>query len=238
MRVRLPLARCLVALLVAVPGVALADPPAAPVAQKPEHHHGGRGRHHGAAGTPALPAAKPQLPAAGAAPSTPAPKAAAAPASRKNKKKAEAPITGPVATYPGFRMLDGGGSRVFVTLSAKVTVTETKSEGKLTYRIAGVQVPTKTNRLPLLTSFFSTPVARAELVEGDKGADLVIEVKDKATAQYRVIENDKGAELQVDFAKVAGETKDEKEDKDAAAPASAARPSSTKSLDSKAGTAY
>jgi hypothetical protein len=231
MRSCLPLAWCAAALLVLAPGAAAADPPA-----------------KAAPAAPAAPKALPKLPAK-AAPAAAKPAAAPAKAvakrggkGAKKKAAADAPVTGgPIATYPGFRMLDGGGSRVLVALSSKVSVTETKSEGKLTYHIAGVHVPTRTNKLPLLTSFFSTPVSRAELVERDSGADLVIDLRETAAPQYRVVETDKGAELQVDFPKVASEG-DAKDDaattSTAAAPQPTGRPATTKSLDSKSNTAY
>src|SRR5262249_45496678 len=107
--------------------------------------------------------------------------------------------------------------------------------------IAGVQVPTRTNRLPLLTAFFATPVTRAELVERDADVDLVIDVKSGVTAQYRIVETDKGAELQVDFPKVVSPVIEADQPADggsAAAQPSAGRPVGPKSLDSKAGTAY
>lgn len=131
-----------------------------------------------------------------------APKVAAVPRGKAGKKKAAVP-GGPIASYPGFRMLDGGASRVLVTVSQKVAVTETKAEGRLTYRFAGVSVPTRTNRLPLLTAFFSTPVSRATLVEHEGYVDLVIELRAQTTAAFRTIDTDKGMELQVDFPKVA-----------------------------------
>ena len=212
--------------VLAAPAPALADPPATTA-------------------PPAAPAA-PAAPAPPKAAAQPAPVAAAQPKAppknaKKKKKGQDAPITGPIATYPGFRMLDGGGSRVFVSLSKKVGVTEHKAEGKLTYRIQGVRVPTRTNRLPLVTTFFSTPVSRAELVERDGDVDLVIELRTPAAAQSRIVENDKGAELQVDFPKlVTSEAGDAaKSDAATATPAaSASRPATTKSLDSKAETAY
>ena len=217
----------LLAILAAAPAPALADPPAASAPAAPS-----------TAAAPAPSPAPPPLPAA--APAKPVTKAAAPKAAaKKGKKKGqEGPITGPIATYPGFRMLDGGGSRVFVTLSKKVNVTEHKAQGRLTYRIQGVRVPARTNRLPLVTTFFSTPVSRAELVERDGDVDLVIDVRAATTAQFRIVESDKGAELQVDFPKV---TTDEPAAAAAepAAPATAAsRPATTKSLDTKAGTAY
>lgn len=238
MRPHLPLAGCLAAALAAAPSLAPAQPPPA----------GAPATATAAAATAPKPAPRPATPAkAAAAPATPA-RPAAAPAgakaggpvgkAAKKKKVKDAPITGPIVTYPGFRMLDGGGSRVLVTMSKKVNVTEHKAEGKLTYRIQGVQVPTRTNRLPLLTSFFSTPVSRAELVSRDGDVDLVIELRSAVTPQFRVIETDKGAELQVDFPKVATEATDAAESPKATTDAPAGRPAAAKSLDSKTETAY
>jgi hypothetical protein len=229
MRSHLPLAGCIAAALLAAPGPAPAQqaPTGAPATA--------------AAGAPSAPKPAPTTAA------TPAAKPVAAPAAKpaaktgtggaKKKKGDDAPTTAPIATYPGFRMLDGGGSRVLVTLSKKVKVTEHKAQGKLTYRIQGVQVPTRTNRLPLLTTFFSTPVSRAELVKREGDVDLVIELRAATTPQFRVIETDKGAELQVDFPRVATGTADAAAEKPAAA-APAGRPSTAKSLDSKSETAY
>jgi hypothetical protein len=215
----------LLAILAAAPAPALADPPATTAPASPA-------TAPATASAPVATAPASQ-PAAGKAAAPAAPKAAPAkgPAKKAKKKGQDAPITGPIATYPGFRMLDGGGSRVFVTLSKKVNVTEHKAQGKLTYRIQGVRVPARTNRLPLLTTFFSTPVSRAELVERDGDVDLVIDVRTAAAAQFRVVENDKGAELQVDFPKIAIE-----EPAAAAGPAApppaatVSRPATTKSL--------
>lgn len=209
----------LLAILAAAPAAALADPPGTTTPA--------------AAGTAAGPATP--VAATTAAPAPPVKPATKAVAKKAKKKGEDAPVTGPIAMYPGFRMLDGGASRVFVTLSKKVNVTEHKAQGKLTYRIQGVRVPTRTNRLPLVTTFFSTPVSRAELVERDGDVDLVIELRTATSAQFRVVENDKGAELQVDFPKITTE------DPAAAAnetAATASRPATTKSLDHKAETAY
>lgn len=234
MRSDLPLAGCLAAALLAAPGTAPAQQPPAgapPAAAAP-----------GATAAPAPKPAAPPAPKAAAAPAPrpaaaqPAPKPAAKARVARKKKAKDAPITGPIATYPGFRMLDGGGSRVLVTLSKKVNVTEHKAQGKLTYRIQGVQVPTRTNRLPLLTTFFATPVSRAELVTRDGDVDLVIELRAAATPQFRVIETDKGAELQVDFPSVA--TAGAGASAKAAADAPAGRPATPKSLDNKSETAY
>src|SRR5688572_11203795 len=52
-------------------------------------------------------------------------------------KRAQAGADRPVATFPGFRMLPDGGSRVFVQVSGKVGVAESKAEGRVVYRLKG-----------------------------------------------------------------------------------------------------
>ncbi|MFO0591546.1 MAG: hypothetical protein U0441_28630 [Polyangiaceae bacterium] len=248
------LARSLALALAVTPGVALADPPAAPPTSAPSPASPPAATP---APAPAAAAKPPPLPAAGkgsvAAPTAKVAKAAAqskgahTKASKKHKKGAkDAPLTGaPIVTYPGFRMLDGGGSRVLVAMSKKANVTETKAAGKLTYRIQGVQVPTYNNQRPLVTTFFSTPVSRAELVPRDADVDLVIDAKDTAGVVFRVVETDKGAELQVDFPKVVTDP-----DEKAAASAASATPAAAttteatkapvapKNLENKTDTAY
>jgi len=141
------------------------------------------------------PAPKPPAPAAGA-PAAPKP----APARRAKKAKKKRNLKGPVASYPGFRMLKGGESRVYVEISEKVEISEHKAEGRIAYRLKGVAVPTRTNRLPLDTSFFASPVARVQLVELDDGdVDLVIELRQPSTPKQTLAESEGGFVLQVDF---------------------------------------
>jgi hypothetical protein len=109
-----------------------------------------------------------------------------------------------VATYPGFKLLRDGTSRVFVEVSKKVDITEHKAQGRVTYRMKGVSAPIRTNRLALLTGFFSTPVGRIQLVEEGSDVDLVIELRAPSDAQHKVIDSEGGIVLQVDFPKPAG----------------------------------
>jgi hypothetical protein len=53
---------------------------------------------------------------------------------------------------------------VFVTLSKKVAITETKTAGKLTYKIQGVQVPTRTNRRSVAGRSTSTRMATGSTI--------------------------------------------------------------------------
>lgn len=232
---RLAAARLLTALVVLAPGAALAQQPAkaAPAAAPPK---------------PAAPAPKaaPATATAAAKPKTAGTaKAKAAAAKAKKKQKGDAPITGPIATYPGFRLLDGGGSRVSVALSQKVPITETKADLKVTYLIQGVQVPTRNNRRPLLTTYFKTPVSSITLVEHEGHVDLVIELRQASTPQFRIVENDRGVELQVDFPKPPAEAAEDEASAtepaaQAPAPAGDAKPAAkpTKSIDSNTSTAY
>ncbi|WP_437626279.1 hypothetical protein [Sorangium sp. So ce1151] len=153
---------------------------------------------------PAAPKAAPapaKAPAAGK-PAASAPRAAQRPArARKPKKKdAQLDVAGrPIATFPGFRMLPTGGSRVFVQIhGGKVDVAESKAAGRLVYRMKGAGA-IQTNRFPLVTSFFATPVNQVQLVDQGNDLDMVIELRTQADATYRVIETEQGIVLQVDF---------------------------------------
>jgi hypothetical protein len=116
----------------------------------------------------------------------------------KIKRKAKMNRQGPIATFPGFRMLEDGTARVYVEISQKVDISELAAEGRVVYRMKGVYVPTRNNRLPLLTAFFPTSIARVQLVEQDDDADLVIELKQPAKLEYRIVESEGGVVLQVD----------------------------------------
>src|SRR5216683_3180036 len=67
----------------------------------------------------------------------------------------------PVATFPGFRLLPDGRSRIFVELSKSVTVDEHRADGLLTFTLHGAQVIVRNNKNALITTHFATPVARA-----------------------------------------------------------------------------
>lgn len=131
--------------------------------------------------------------AVGDAPAKPAKRAA-----RRAKKRQV--VKGPVANFPSFRVLPDGSSRIHVQISEKTIVAERKAEGRLAYRIKGASVPVRTNLLPLVTSFFRTPVSRVTLVEaGDEDVELVVELRQPSTATYKVVDTDAGMILQVDF---------------------------------------
>lgn len=182
---------------------------------------------------PPLPA--PPHAATGTIPAATAPVGGPAKASPRPRRrvKATAPIVAPgtpIATYPSFRLLDDGTSRVTLEVTRKVAVTEHKAKGRVVYSFAGAAVPVSNTRLALPTGFFHTPVERIEAAAQGNGVDLVIELREDVQPTFRILDTPRGSSvLQVDFPRAAG---------DAAPPAAEAstRPSETKRLQQKAAT--
>lgn len=157
------------------------------------------------AATAAPKAAPAQATTAPAPAKAPAAAAGAPPAARQRPGRARKPkkaddLAGrPVATFPGFRMLPTGGSRVFVQIhGGKVDVAESKAAGRLVYRMKGAGA-IQTNRFPLVTAFFATPVTQVQLVDQGNDLDMVIDLRAQTEATYRVIETEQGVVIQVDF---------------------------------------
>ena len=111
------------------------------------------------------------------------------------------PAGTPIASAPEFSRFEDGTSRIWVEVSRKVDVTESKPQGRLVYRLRGTAVVQRTNQLPLLTGFFSTPVERAQLVANGPDVDLVIDLREPSASAYHVIETPRGMVLRVDFPK-------------------------------------
>jgi hypothetical protein len=106
----------------------------------------------------------------------------------------------PSATFPGFRMLSGGRSRVFVELHGRVEVDQSPpSEGRLSYRLKGAKVPYRVNGMSLPTNHFATPVARVRLVGADDGAELIIDLRRQVQPQVNLRAADNGTTLSIDF---------------------------------------
>ncbi|MCC6556810.1 MAG: hypothetical protein IT372_27965 [Polyangiaceae bacterium] len=216
MRIVRPSSAALALLLGLASSIVLAQsPPAPPAAPAKEQPPAASATAAAAAPTATAAPAAPAAPAAAAGPAKqtgaataqagPAkPAAQARPAAkgpgRKGRKIKDlaSKLEGPVATYPGFRMLPDGSSRVFVQVSPKVDVTESKAEGRLVYRMKGARA-IQTNQFALVTSFFPTPVGRVQLVDQGADLDLVIDLRIKTDSRHRVLETDSGIVVQVDF---------------------------------------
>jgi len=130
----------------------------------------------------------------------------AAPETKKSKKRGRAKgearprPDAAVATFPGFRLLPDGRSRIYVELSKSVTVDEHPSAQALTFTLHDAQVLVKNNKNPLITTHFATPVSRARLVPAGADVNLVLDLRKAANATHQVVPGDNGsARLEIDF---------------------------------------
>ena len=106
----------------------------------------------------------------------------------------------PVATFPGFRLLPNGGSRIYVELTKNVGVEERRVNGAIVYTLRGAQVLSRNNKNALITTHFATPVARARLVPSGTDVDLVIDLRKAVEATHQVVAGDNAtARLEIDF---------------------------------------
>jgi hypothetical protein len=131
-------------------------------------------------------------PAAAMAQRTAAPAATAA--------RRAAPLA--IAIVPGFETLDDGSTRLFVDLSAPVSFETKSAKGSITYILRGTQVGRRNNSNPLVTTFFNTPVTKAQLVS--HGHDLWFVVALRASVEPTVSVDPKeegGTTLSIHFPK-------------------------------------
>jgi hypothetical protein len=105
-----------------------------------------------------------------------------------------------VATFPGFRLLPDGKSRIYVELTKAVAVDERRAAGVLVYVIHDARVPVRNNRNALITTHFPTPVGRARLLTAGRDVELLIDLRQAASATHKVVAGENGgARLEVDF---------------------------------------
>ncbi len=109
-----------------------------------------------------------------------------------------APPGTPVASAPVFSRLPDGTARIWLEVSNKVDVVESRAPAFASYRLRGAVVLTPTNELALPTEFFTTPVTRVQLVQ--EGPDLVLRVnlREDLAPVYRVADTPRGIVLVVD----------------------------------------
>ena len=86
-------------------------------------------------------------------------------------------------TWPGFQMRADGSSRVFVQSSAQLEPELKSADGKLLVHLPRARVVATTNRLPLETRFFNTPVTKVSLSIDRSGATLVLDMRAPVTPQ-------------------------------------------------------
>jgi hypothetical protein len=123
------------------------------------------------------------------------------PVGRREKRPAVDPIPQgtPLASSPSFSRRDDGTSRIWMEVSSKVEVLESRYRGRTVYRLRGAALILGTSRLPLQTAYFNTPVDRIQLVPMGPDLDLVLELREDVTPAYRVVETPRGMVLQIDM---------------------------------------
>ena len=94
-------------------------------------------------------------------------------------------------------------------MDQKVDVTETRSPLRVVYRLRGAAVLRATNELALQTAYFTTPVARVQLLPSGSDVELVIELREDAAPTYSVVETPRGMVLWVDWPRSAQFLRDE-----------------------------
>ncbi len=133
------------------------------------------------------------------------------PAAAETKTPAKSAPSGPEVTFAGFRMLEGGGSRIEVELTQDAQADETLRGKKAEYLIRGARIPVRNNRNPLVTREFDSVVLVARLVpergkRGKKkavaGVRLVVSLREAVKPTHRVVRKADGtATFMVEFPK-------------------------------------
>lgn len=102
----------------------------------------------------------------------------------KLRKPAPAAKGAPTITWPGFQMRPDGSSRVFIqstkAIEPKVLAT---AAGKYELQLPGARVAEKTNRLPLDTRFFNTPVTKVSVTAARSGAVVQLDLRASVAPQ-------------------------------------------------------
>lgn len=99
---------------------------------------------------------------------------------------AAAPGQGALVTWPGFQMMPGGGSRVFVQTTIEVTP-ELKRESNDGWQVflPNVALPPGNARRPLDTHYFNTPVKSVRALTRGKGVAVLLDMRAKLAPTVR-----------------------------------------------------
>ncbi|MET0388393.1 MAG: hypothetical protein ABW321_20645 [Polyangiales bacterium] len=95
-------------------------------------------------------------------------------------------------TWPGFQMRPDGSSRVFIQSTAPLEPQPTAANGRYQLLLPGARIAADTNRLPLDTRFFNTPVTKVSLSAHARGATLQLDLRAEVTPQLSSERSDKG----------------------------------------------
>lgn len=126
-------------------------------------------------------------PAKGGAPVAPTPPPVPGKAERVQIRRAAQPARA-VVNQPGFRMTSSGATRIYLQVHGTPKVHQYETRSGLTYVLSDARVPVQNNRHPLMTQYFNTPVADAQLRQVKDNVHLRIDLRAPASPQARFIE--------------------------------------------------
>lgn len=89
-------------------------------------------------------------------------------------------------TWPGFQMQRDGSSRVFLQTTVPVDPNVSAGNRKVIVDLGDAQIVGRTNRLPIYTQFFNTPVTTIELKRDRKSKRTKLVITLRADVQPRV----------------------------------------------------
>jgi hypothetical protein len=89
----------------------------------------------------------------------------------------KAGATPATVTWPGFQMQPDGSSRVFLQTSVAVASAGSLQKGSFVVELGDAPIAGDTNRFPLLTQHFNTPVTRVELKRAKGRTTLVLTLR-------------------------------------------------------------
>lgn len=103
-------------------------------------------------------------------------------------------------TWPGFMMLPGGGSRVFLQTTDALKYKVTESPEKIVVRIDRAKIFLSNNKNPLVTTYFDTPLRRTDLRAQGRNVELTLFLKVPAVPVIRQVSDEDGYNyLFIDF---------------------------------------
>jgi hypothetical protein len=91
----------------------------------------------------------------------------------------------PLMTWPGFQMLPGGGSRVFIQVSSEPRFETRDEPGRFVILLEGTGVHLRNTRRPLETRYFNTPVKRVRVERRGKQVAVILELRAEAAPRVR-----------------------------------------------------
>lgn len=87
--------------------------------------------------------------------------------------------------WPGFQMLPGGGSRVFVQATGPISTTARTEADKLLVSLGSARLVHENNGRPLITRYFNTPVIEASVDITAGQATLVLSLRSAVEPSIR-----------------------------------------------------